>query len=148
MGEGVLMEYRGAYFNEYGGIEAEVDHPEYGWIPTTLVEDDASTKELFHKVKKDEGLVFMPPEVDPALSQWRKDTVITKFQLLQTLDGFGILQDVEDVVPSMSSKSRLAWDTAYSFRRSGNFTKEMTELALLDEAFVDELFTHAIEIDT
>lgn len=33
-------EYRNAAFNEHGSIDMEINHPIYGWLPYTAVEND------------------------------------------------------------------------------------------------------------
>lgn len=44
------MEYRNAKYNSAGGVDCEINHPVYGWIPTTLSSDDALTSDLLAKV--------------------------------------------------------------------------------------------------
>lgn len=34
------MDYRNATYNQYGTIDLEIDHPDYGWIPFTASPDD------------------------------------------------------------------------------------------------------------
>lgn len=34
------MEVRDAKYNKTGGIDCEINHPEFGWIPFTAREDD------------------------------------------------------------------------------------------------------------
>lgn len=45
------MNYRNAVYNPYGTIDCEVEHPEYGWIPTTLSPDDEGTSSLYNTIK-------------------------------------------------------------------------------------------------
>ena len=47
------MNYRNAVFNDKGGIDADIEHPELGWIPTTLSADDPDTAELYAKAEPD-----------------------------------------------------------------------------------------------
>lgn len=42
------MEFRSAVFNNFGTIDAEIKHPELGWIPCTFSPDDEATTALFH----------------------------------------------------------------------------------------------------
>lgn len=44
------MNYRNAKYTESGAIDCEIEHPDYGWIPTTLSADDDETAELFATV--------------------------------------------------------------------------------------------------
>lgn len=41
------MNYRNPVYHHDGRINCEIEHPAYGWIPTTLAADDADTAELF-----------------------------------------------------------------------------------------------------
>lgn len=45
------MEYRNAKYNEFNTIDVEINHPEFGWIPCTLDENDADTQDLFAEVQ-------------------------------------------------------------------------------------------------
>ena len=47
------MEYRNPTLNQHGGIDAEIEHPKYGWIPSTLRADDPDTAELYAKAEAD-----------------------------------------------------------------------------------------------
>lgn len=44
------MNYRNEKYNEDGTLDCEIDHPEFGWIPTTLSGSDAETTELFAQI--------------------------------------------------------------------------------------------------
>ena len=50
MVEGKLMNYRNAKYTESGTIDCEIEHPYYGWIPTSLSSDDSETAGLFETV--------------------------------------------------------------------------------------------------
>jgi hypothetical protein len=55
------MEYRNARWFDPSSklaIDCEINHPEFGWIETTLGKDDEETKDLFKKVKQKENLEF------------------------------------------------------------------------------------------
>jgi hypothetical protein len=45
------MNYRNAVYNQRGTIDCEIEHPEFGWIPTTLSPDDPPTAALFATVQ-------------------------------------------------------------------------------------------------
>lgn len=42
------MEFKNHQYNEFGTIDAEVKHPEFGWIPCTFWPDDPPTATMFH----------------------------------------------------------------------------------------------------
>jgi len=44
------MEFRLPAYNRHGTIDCEINHPVYGWIPTTLQPDDAETSALYEEV--------------------------------------------------------------------------------------------------
>jgi hypothetical protein len=48
------MKYRNPVYNEYGSIDCEIEHPQFGWIPFTASDDDteAHGKTLFNLIKK------------------------------------------------------------------------------------------------
>lgn len=41
------MDYINEKYNENGTIDCDIEHPEFGWIPTTLSPGDPETAELF-----------------------------------------------------------------------------------------------------
>lgn len=47
------MKYRNAKYNEFGGIDMEIEHPTLGWLPFSAIADDAEeySRELFEKAK-------------------------------------------------------------------------------------------------
>jgi hypothetical protein len=46
-----MYPYKNAHYNRWGTIDCDINHPEFGWIPTTLAPDDPPTAEMFHAVK-------------------------------------------------------------------------------------------------
>lgn len=60
------MEFRNPVFNEFGTIDCEINHPVYGWIPTTASPTDGPTKELHEQMIAAGGIapyvaISMPP---------------------------------------------------------------------------------------
>jgi len=47
------MNYKNAKYNANGTIDCEIEHPVYGWIPTTLSATDPENSELFAVVDAD-----------------------------------------------------------------------------------------------
>ena len=60
------MEFRNPQFNAAGGIDCEVNHPVYGWMPYTAAADDASSagRELYAAIVDAGGIA--PHVPDPA----------------------------------------------------------------------------------
>lgn len=48
------MEVRNCKYNQHGGIDCEIDHPKFGWIPFTADENDVEEfgKEIFQQAQK------------------------------------------------------------------------------------------------
>jgi hypothetical protein len=61
------MEYRKTKYNQQGTIDAEVNHPQFGWIPTTLdpTDDVEANVELYHKILAE---ATVAPYVAPVLT--------------------------------------------------------------------------------
>jgi hypothetical protein len=41
--EDFLMQYKNARWTRYGGIDCDIEHPAYGWIPFTATKDDVES---------------------------------------------------------------------------------------------------------
>jgi hypothetical protein len=66
--------YRNPIYNQNGGIDCEVEHPEYGWIPFTASPDDVeeSGRLLFDKIKKKGKIAdYIPPSIEVFESEVR-----------------------------------------------------------------------------
>lgn len=55
------MEYRNAVYTQAGGIDCEINHPELGWVPTTLRDDDQ--RELFAEVAGGDVAAFVAQSI-------------------------------------------------------------------------------------
>lgn len=51
------MNYKNAIYNVHGGIDCQVNHPQYGWIPTTLSAEDSVTKDLFFELNNSDNVL-------------------------------------------------------------------------------------------
>lgn len=65
------MEYRNAKWNGFGGIDCEINHPQFGWIPTTLQESDPEIhgQAMFELVKVNGDIAEYVPVVIPVSEQ-------------------------------------------------------------------------------
>jgi hypothetical protein len=63
LAEDFLMNYRLAKFNGVGGIDCEIEHPVYGWIPYTATEDDPeeSGRALYATMLAGTVAAYVPP---------------------------------------------------------------------------------------
>lgn len=59
------MEYRNAIHNHFGGVDMEINHPQYGWIPFTASPEDIEPlgKELYELTKNTAQEAGPAPEV-------------------------------------------------------------------------------------
>lgn len=48
------MEYRNAILNEVGGIDCEIDHPDFGWIPFHATPNDPEQhgRDLYDRITR------------------------------------------------------------------------------------------------
>lgn len=62
------MKARNAQYNEFGGIDCEIEHPAHGWIPFTASPDDPEKhgRDIFHALKDKAAPYEAPPPPDPA----------------------------------------------------------------------------------
>lgn len=61
------MNTKNAQYNVAGGIDCEIEHPRFGWIPFTASPDDEESKgrELFVLLDEDSAtLAYVPPIID------------------------------------------------------------------------------------
>lgn len=59
------MEYRNATFNQFGTVDCEINHPVYGWIPTTVSPDDGPTAPLYAMIVAAGGIKPYVPPIPP-----------------------------------------------------------------------------------
>ena len=89
------MEYINQKYNAYGTIDCDINHPDYGWIPTTLSPDDDITAELFAIVAAGTVAPFVPAvlSVDEQIEQIRQAVIayisnLVKSQGYDAEDGY------------------------------------------------------------
>jgi len=59
------MEYRNATYNEWGTIDCEINHEDFGWIPFTASPDDVSPRgvEIYNQIFAAGNInEYVPPE--------------------------------------------------------------------------------------
>lgn len=54
------MEFKNHFFSSFDKIDADINHPDFGWIPCTFSPDDPPTAWLFHAAS-----VSATPYVEP-----------------------------------------------------------------------------------
>ena len=61
------MDYRNAHYNQYGTVDLEINHPDYGWIPFTASpnDPDESGRELYAQVVAAGNIAPFDPSTAP-----------------------------------------------------------------------------------
>ena len=81
------MDIKNSKYNEFGGIDCEIDHPNFGWIPFTANPDDPEElgKRVFEAVK-DLADPYVPPSVDEVKAKLEAAVRNERNQLLSASD--------------------------------------------------------------
>ena len=123
-------------------IDCEIEHPEFGWIPTTTNPEDPETQQLYARIMAGEAGIIAPAvEPDPAvlLSQERERMNPSRLQCRLAMLELGVLEEAESAVAQADQVTREAWAAAQYFRRLSPLVIAM--IAALDwtEEFTDDL---------
>ncbi|MFM9269981.1 hypothetical protein ACJ7V3_06930 [Halomonas elongata] len=92
-----MMDYRNAQYLNDGGIDCEINHPELGWIPTTLREDDPDTAEL-HAIAKAQAAPPQPEPLENVARDRRRTIDIERDRTIQAGMPYTFPDGSEDVV--------------------------------------------------
>lgn len=145
---------RNARYNIHGTIDCEINHPEFGWIPTTLSADDEEPQP--RKLLSDllaSGDPIAPydgPTIQEVeLARWRQGARVSAFQAMAALDHFGLLDQVEAMMddPETPRVTKLAWQKAQEFRYNSPMVDRFCDLLGIDQEMRDQLFKHAETIE-
>jgi len=145
-----MMNYKNAIRNLVGGIDCEIDHPDFGWIPFTanLGDSEPIGKIVYDTIVDTAGgLDNIPSEVapDPAviaaeeLAAWRANVAVTRFQAKAAMLQAGLLSQVEALISEADPLTQLAWQEA-GFDRSSDLVASLGAQLGLSETEVDDLF--------
>ena len=140
------MEFRNAQRNAFGTIDCEINHPIYGWIPTTASANDAETASLFVTLELDDAtLPAPPPSTDAeALAAWRANAVISQAQARLTLLQLGLLTAVQDIADADPAAS-IVWEYADEIRRASPFIDGLGKAKFTPEQ-IDDIFRYAMDL--
>ena len=138
-----MMQIKNAVYTADGGIDCEIEHPAYGWIPYTAVPGS----DIF-----DQALALMPaPYVAPALPDpldaERAGMVASRFQTRAALYVAGLLPMVEAMVGKADPLTKMAWAEAVEFRRASPTIAKLAAALALDDVQLDDLFRAAMKIE-
>lgn len=135
------MEYRAAKYARFGMIDCEVDHPVWGWIPTTLSPHDPITSTLFEVVSEGDvaDYVPLPPmTIDELRASWSCSAAQARIALHRA----GRLTAAESIVASDPELS-IVWEYETTFHRMGELFAALVAGGFTPEE-IDDLF-RAIE---
>jgi len=140
------MEFRNPAYNAYGTIDCEINHPVYGWIPTTASANDAETASLFVTLELDDTTLPAPPPQNAAsiLAQWRANAVISQAQARLTLLQLGLLTAVQDIADADPAAS-IVWEYADEIRRVSPFIDGLGKAKFTPEQ-IDDIFRYAMDL--
>jgi len=142
------MEFNNPRYNSTGGIDMDINHPKFGWVPTTAREDDQETQELYWQAKEGYVAPYVEPSQEEVLETWRDQATASAYQIHQAFEELGLYDEIEQVVASqeVSNSTRIAWNMAPSFDRRGKTIAEIAEAIWLTDEQVDSVFRIAQEI--
>lgn len=111
----MMTEFRFPTYNQFGSIDLEVNHPQYGWIPFTASADDPEEygRTLFTEATAGEVAPYVEPEPVPAPIPDRVTARQFKLQLLAA----GLLDQVEAWIASQSQAVQIAYANSGTFVR-------------------------------
>lgn len=137
------MELRNPAFTADGGIDCEINHPVYGWIPYTA----EIGGEVFNEAAQLSPTPYIAPDLPDPLIAERAAMVASRFQTRAALYVAGLLPMVEDSIARADPLTQMAWAEAVIFKRASPTIAKLAEGLGLDEATIDELFRSAMAIE-
>ena len=138
------MNYRNAKVNAVGGIDMEIEHPKFGWIPFSAAPDDVEDhgRTLFQEAKASAA-----PYVEPDPQSAPVPESVSRFQARAALYQSGLLSTTEAAIRASDAMTQMVWADAQEFRRSSPAVAAIAGVLSLTEMEVDELFRLAITIE-
>ena len=145
-----MMMFRNPRFNAAGGIDGEINHPQFGWVPFTAAPDDPEPigRELFAAAVAGEfGPVasYVPPPPAPV----PVPPAITRRQLRLWLVRHGIpLSAVETAIDKLPepqrTEARIEWEDASVYERDNPLLVRLAgEILGLSGEALEEAFREA-----
>lgn len=93
------MEFKNEKYNRRGTIDCEINHPVYGWLPTTLSPDDPETAEMYALVAAGEVAAYVPPVVSvDNLRKFKKEEIVMAYE-----------EAMQELVKDYPLKERETW---------------------------------------
>lgn len=131
------MEYRAAKYTRFGMIDCEVNHPAWGWIPTTLSPNDPITSALFEVASQGVVADYVPPP-PVTIEELRAGWVCSAAQARIALHRAGRLVAAESIVAADPELS-IVWEYEATFHRMGDLFSALVAGGFTPEE-IDDLF--------
>lgn len=136
------MEFREAVYNASGGVDCEINHPIYGWIPFTARYDDPHGADIYDLVKS-VAAPYVEPD-DSVIDTPEIPQVVSRYQARMAMLDAGILGDVEVAVQDSNSPSIvIAWQDASVWERTSPTIADIASALGMTDAELDALFIQA-----
>lgn len=153
------MKVRNPIFNANGGINCEIEHPVYGWIPFTASPDDpeAHGREIFAALQ-DSAAPYVPPSPDEIKAQWRAAARMYRREFVQACLDADILTPADAVEaakgnwpasfdPALeglskkeAAKAQVDWAAASVIERAHPMFARLVDADLATDEQLDALF--------
>ena len=132
------MEIRNPAYTADGGIDFEINHAVYGWIPYSA----GAAGDVFEAIKPHATPYIGPPLPDPIIAE-REAMVASRFQAMAALMDAGLLSQVNVALADAVPLAQLAWAEATEFRRNSPTIAGLASGLGLTDTEVDDLFRAA-----
>lgn len=145
-----MMDFRNAAYNAFGGIDCEINHPLFGWIPFTAnLSDPEPLGAAVFAAAQEVAEPYVEPVIDPAavLAEERAGMVVSRFQARAAMLQADLLAAVEAAVAAADPMTQLAWSDATEWRRTSPTIATLGAALGLTEAQLDDLFRAAALIE-
>lgn len=138
------MEIRNAKYNQFGGIDCEIEHPVFGWIPFTANQyDSEELGAIVYNSVHDVADEYTAPVIDPAeaLSAERAAMVASPAQVRLTLHQMGLLDTVQAMADA-DPQASIVWEYATQITRTSPFIEALKGDFTGEQ--IDEIFRYAM----
>lgn len=132
------MDYRNAQPNSVGGFDCEVNHPDFGWIPFTVLQDDCECfgAGLYPILVSELGEPPMANAVKEFPSLTARQLRLALIDRIDEVDT--IIQESED------KRLMIEWEYATEFNRDHHAIISIGEALGLTPEQIDEMWMDAV----
>jgi len=140
---------RNAEYNALGGIDCELEHPDYGWMPFSAARGTGEhhMQTIWQRLKELDVAPFVPPDPVDELALEREGMVCSPLQGRMILG-----EDVCDMLDALSADPKTPWAMrqailyATQWHRTSQAMTEMAYLLQYTDEQMDVLFRQAMAI--